>query len=152
MRSASIGFAILAVAFFGVAAYLTVAQARQDLPPGEALALDQEEYDLGELTCEVHKLISFRLTNRSSRPVRVVGLPKLCGNTICFYPEPKEQFVLAPGDHVALNYEAAPFGEGPFRVELTIPYEDGGLQGLQWSVYGTCVASKESPDEKPSSR
>jgi hypothetical protein len=75
MRMASIVCGLLALGLLGYGGYRWAFDRDvPDPPPGEALVVDEPERDLGPLPREGEATVRFRLRNRSSQPVQVVGL------------------------------------------------------------------------------
>jgi hypothetical protein len=64
--------ALFATGLLGLAGYHCVAQ--HDPPPGEALVVHDPDRDLGSQPGDTEIPLRFRLTNRSSRPIRILNL------------------------------------------------------------------------------
>ena len=73
MRLASIVFALLAVGLLGYAGYRYFSD-EPEPPPGQALVVHEPARDVGAHPCDAAVPVRFRITNRSSQPVRVLGL------------------------------------------------------------------------------
>ncbi len=73
MRLASVFFGLLAIVLCGLGAYLYVTDVAEP-PPGEALIVEAAERDLGSQPVGTEIPLRFRLTNKSSQPIRILGL------------------------------------------------------------------------------
>jgi hypothetical protein len=69
---ASAAFTLLAVGLLGYAGYRYATD--RDPPPGDALVIHDPDRDLGSQAGQAEVPLRFRITNRSSRSIRVLNL------------------------------------------------------------------------------
>ena len=72
MRAACLLWGLLAIGLLGFAGYHFVAD--RDPPSGESVVVHDPDRDLGSQECERVISVRFHITNKSSQPMRILGL------------------------------------------------------------------------------
>jgi hypothetical protein len=149
MRMASVVFGLLTVGLLGYGGYrYAFDRDAPEPPPGEALAVDEPDRDLGAQPQRGEATVRFRVRNRLAQPVQVLGLVPCCGNNACFGPKRMDPFVIPARGEVEIEFEAHTGDPGPFSCPMYIHFFDRGLQGIKMTAKGTWVAPR-SADHGP---
>jgi hypothetical protein len=114
---------VAAAAAVGVAVWLAWPR------PDEGITVDAVR-PLGEPTVGEHVTAVVTLTNRTPRPVRVLGNePMACGNNVCYGARAMSPTDLFPGDSMDLEYTLMPRKPGPFSGSTGVfVHRDGHVE------------------------
>ena len=104
----AVGLALVAGGFVGWAA-----RAR------EGIVFDAESKTFGALPVETKQIVPFRMTNRSARPVRIVGAEETCTPEGCIYA-PKLPLEVAARETRELPIQIKTRSPGAFFRELRL--------------------------------
>jgi hypothetical protein len=112
----------------------------------QTAGLEVADLWLGELSvgaseknaAEIVHPIELSLTNRSSAPIRVVGIDWGCLGGFCIAFDLKEGIVLQPGKTIRLPGKLK-CGAGAFSGQSSVWYDDGCLRQARFTIQGCGV-------------
>jgi hypothetical protein len=84
--------------------------------------------------------LSIRITNPSNEPRRVIGIPAECHPNACFQAKTDGPFTVAAGSSAELIVILKISGSGPFRVPMSLFFDENGLREAKWTGHGVAVA------------